>query len=383
MTLTELFERRVLVCVGPGGVGKTTVAAALALAAAESRRVALITVDPAQRLADVLGLGGLDDALRPVTIGSRQRTLSAAMLDTGDSYDALIRRIATPERAAEILHNRVYRAFSRTLARSHAYIATERLYDMLSEDYDLIVLDTPPLRSALEILDASSHLVDFLDDGVLQWFLNESTTRRAATMTGAAALALLERLTGATLVRELTGFLRLFAELREGFRERSLRVQEVLQAPDSGFLLVTSSSAESAEAAAGLREELEARSYAIEAVIVNRAYHEEPEAPLVPVIRPSAPSIPDGRARDDASLPTRVAALRARLSEENRAGQTALEAAGLRPSEAYLLPVLPQTLGTGAQLERLVDAIVQKMPGYQTGLSDVPVPGDGRPPDLD
>ena len=131
--LDALLERRLVVCVGPGGVGKTTTAAALALRAARAgKRALVLTIDPAKRLADALGLEGLDDRLQPAP-GVAPGTLHAAMLDTKQSFDALIGRIAEGEARERILDNRVYQAFSKTLARSHAYVAAERLYRGLYE----------------------------------------------------------------------------------------------------------------------------------------------------------------------------------------------------------------------------------------------------------
>ena len=158
--LSRLASQRLLVCVGPGGVGKTTLAAALGVGAARrGKRVLVLTIDPAKRLASALGLDGLDDEIRPVDLHGDSATgsLHAAMLDTRASYDALITRIAPNEDArARILDNRVYNAFSRTLARSHAYVAMERLHEVMRDDtWDLVILDTPPLRSALDILDES------------------------------------------------------------------------------------------------------------------------------------------------------------------------------------------------------------------------------------
>ena len=158
-----IASNRLIVTVGPGGVGKTTLPAALALAAAQSgRKTLVLTIDPAKRLAQALGLSGVDDATHRVPMD--QGHLDAVMLDTGRSFDALIERVAKSDaQRDEIFENRIYRAFSRTMARSHAYIAMERLYHASTHgEYDLIVLDTPPMRSALDILDAPERLVRFL-----------------------------------------------------------------------------------------------------------------------------------------------------------------------------------------------------------------------------
>ena len=292
MSLAELVrDRRLLVCVGPGGVGKTTLGAAIALAAAsEGRRVAVITIDPAKRLADALGLDGLDDALRPVR-GVAPGTLDAAMLDTKASYDALIERITPdPDARQRILHNRVYQSFSRTLARSHAYIAMERLHDVLARGaHDLVVLDTPPTRSALDILDAPGRLVRFLDERVLGAFLGSEGRGATAWFKAKGtevALKLFGAMVGDALMSELAGFFEVFFHLRHGFAERAAEVQAILRSEDTSFVLVTAPQATHLADAAYLRDGLLERGARLEAVLFNRAFH--PDAAGDPVT-PGAP----------------------------------------------------------------------------------------------
>ncbi|MCB9617705.1 MAG: AAA family ATPase [Sandaracinus sp.] len=280
-----LLTRRLVVCVGPGGVGKTTTAAALALRAARlGRRALVLTVDPAKRLADALGLEGLDDRVQRVpNVGSTEGgSLDAAMLDTKASFDALITRVAEGEAREAILENRVYRAFSKTLARSHAYVAAERLYDVThGGHYDLVVLDTPPTRSALEILDAPSKLAQFLDQDVLRFFLEErrgfaGTFASLAGLGGAAALELLGRLAGKTVVAELVAFFRLLAHLREGFQHRAEVTSALLRDPATGYVLVASSSPTSLDDARHLGAELAKKHAPASLVLFNKAFVAEP-----------------------------------------------------------------------------------------------------------
>lgn len=285
MTLAELLEQRtLLVCVGPGGVGKTTASAALGLAAARAgRKTLVLTIDPARRLADALALDGLDDSIRRVPLDrigyEGPGELHAAMVDTGASFDALIERIAPDEQTKrEVYENRVYRAISRSLARSHAYVAMERLYDaVVNEDFDLVVLDTPPARNALEILDAPQHLARFLDGRIVHWFIPslekpKGLGARLVARGGQAAVELLGRITGRTLLDEIVAFLTVFASLREGFIARAQRVAELLRAESSAFLLVSSASAASTDDAAWLRDDLLRRETSVDAVIFNQSF---------------------------------------------------------------------------------------------------------------
>lgn len=293
MSLASLVgERSLLVCVGPGGVGKTTVSAALGVAAARAgRKTLVLTIDPARRLADALGLDGLDDTIRQVPLERAgyegEGSLWAAMVDTGASFDALIERIAPDETTkARILENRVYRAISRSLARSHAYVAMERLYDVMEHgDYDLVVLDTPPARNALEILDAPMHLARFLDGRIVHWFIPSMDKpsglgARLIARGGQAAVELLGRITGRALLDEIVEFLTVFISLREGFIARAQRVDGLLHASDTAFALVSSASPASADDAAWLRDDLLRRDTPVDAVVFNQSFVPvEPGAP--------------------------------------------------------------------------------------------------------
>ncbi len=374
--LDTLMKRRLLVFVGPGGVGKTTLAASVAAdAARRGRRAAVLTIDPARRLATALGLDGLDDELRPVRVpGDRGGRLSAAMLDTRASYDALISRIAPSEEARDrILDNPVYRAFSRTLARSHAYVAMERLHTVMeSGDFDLVVLDTPPLRSALDILDAPSRLVRFLDDGVVRWFVGrvpeESTLDEAASLGGAssAALRILGAVASRELVEEMVIFFRLFASMREGFTHRATAVTELMRHGDTSFVLVASPDPMHLDDARFMRDGLVERGVAPDAVVLNRSFVPEPETALGEV-RPVDPVHESAEARcarlyhEDAPEEVRalleaLEALRRRLHARHGLAKHASEelARGLLASPMrVILPELEEEVTSVAQLLRL------------------------------
>ena len=268
---------RLCVCVGPGGAGKTTVSAALALALGRSgRRVFLLTVDPARRLADALGVSLSDAGAEvPLPRGATGRVF-AAMLETQTGWDAAIGRLAPdPVRRQAILDNRVYQAFSRTLARSHAYVAMERLHEALEARdeagqprWDLVVLDTPPMMNALEILDAPAVLGRFVEARVVSAWIG----RGASWQPGArAARTVLSMVMGAGLAGELAGFLEAFAPLREGFAGRSAAVRAALDAPSTTYVLVTGHAEAQLGDALHLRDELARRGRHVAGLVLNRA----------------------------------------------------------------------------------------------------------------
>jgi anion-transporting ArsA/GET3 family ATPase len=345
--IDALLQRRLVVCVGPGGVGKTTTAAALALRAARlGRRALVLTVDPAKRLADALGLEGLDDRVRRVE-GVGPGTLDAAMLDTKASFDALIARVAEGEARDAILENRVYRAFSKTLAKSHAYVAAERLYDVVhAGEHDLVVLDTPPTRSALEILEAPSKLAQFLDQDVLRFFLEErrgivGTFASLAGLGGAAALELLGRLAGKAVVSELVAFFRVLAHLREGFQHRAEVTSALLRDPATAYVLVASTAPTSLDDARHLGRELASRHAPASLVLFNKAFVAEPGAD-VPLEAPGQRlAVPP----ELVSFVEKVSALRRRLVDERDEG--------LDVARRFLREVAPRAIGVAlAEQER-------------------------------
>ncbi len=308
---------RLAFCVGVGGVGKTTFAAALGLGEAlRGRSVLVLTADPARRLADALGIRDLRDAPSdiPLPPSSLPRAyageLHAAMLETKSSADGIIRRAAADQaRAQRVLDNRIYQAFSNTLARSHAYAAMERVHEAVHERrYDLVVVDTPPAQSSIEILDAPARLVSFLDQSVVRWFL-QGSEETPQLRGGAITQRLLRIVTGDSLVSALTEFLTEMAFLREGFAERAKEVQELMRSSSSIFVLVSSADAAGLEAAKSVAAEIRSRDFELAHVVFNRAF-------IPRTARPMPTKVP---------YPDRLAALAPKL-ERMRASLNAEEA---------------------------------------------------------
>ena len=263
----HLLSKRVVICCGTGGVGKTTVSASLALKAAiAGKKVLVMTIDPAKRLADSLGIVELENDEREIdlagVIGKNrfQRTASGAgdagpgpgslhalMVDTRKTFDALIARYAPDGEVRDrILANPVYIHISNAMAGSQEFMALEKLYEVLeSSKYDLIILDTPPSRHAVDFVDAPGRMIRILDTDILRWLLKPyfkagKLSLRLFNAGTTVAFQFLKNLSGIELLEALSDFFRLFTDLYDGFRERSANVQKILISPSTVFFLVTS-----------------------------------------------------------------------------------------------------------------------------------------------
>jgi len=277
-----LETKRIVLCVGSGGVGKTTTAAALAVEAARrGRRTAVLTVDPAQRLKDALGLGSLEARARRVPLGSvgaRSAHLDALLLDVKGTFDDLVRALAsTPDQAARVLENRLYQNLSGTLAGTAEYMAVETVYRLAEEgDYDLLVVDTPPARHAVDFLDAPRRLLALLDSRAFA-ILKDPTTilpaagSRLAHLLLAAVLRGLERFTGMGLVREVGEFVGAIEALTGALRDRVRRVAGLLHAESTWLLLVTAPEPRLVAETDTLVRALGAIDLRISGMVVNRA----------------------------------------------------------------------------------------------------------------
>jgi anion-transporting ArsA/GET3 family ATPase len=283
-----LLEQRlqgadVCVCVGAGGVGKTTVSAAIALGlAARGKRVVVVSIDPARRLAGALGLDELPGEPHRIAAAELARAgvdgegeLWAMMLDSKRTFDGLVDRLAPDERTRrEVLSNRIYRELSSAVAGSQEFTAVAKLYELHRDgDWDVVVLDTPPSRNALDFLDAPERLTGFLDGRALRLLSAPGGLARGVLGRGATVVfALLSRLTGVDVVGELSGFFRSLSSLTDGFRERARGVERLLRDERTRFLIVTSPEAEPAREARFLHGELARHGMRCAGLIVNMVH---------------------------------------------------------------------------------------------------------------
>jgi anion-transporting ArsA/GET3 family ATPase len=279
----RLEGKRIVICAGSGGVGKTTTSAALAMGlAADGARVAVVTIDPARRLADALGvdeLGNEPHLVDPARLRGHgievTGELWAMMLDAKRTFDELIERLAPDERSRdEVLSNRIYQQLSSAVAGSQEFTAVAKLYELdRSGLYDVLVLDTPPSRNALDFLDAPDRLTGFLEGRALRVFL--APTGLAARVVGrgtSVVFSLLKRLTGVDLLDDLSVFFRSLGGLLEGFKERAAGVKALLADEGTTFIVITSPEHEPVEEAIFFAGKLRDAGMPFGGLVVNRVH---------------------------------------------------------------------------------------------------------------
>ncbi len=316
-----LAGRSLVVCVGSGGVGKTTTAATIGLwAAAHGRRAIVLTIDPAKRLANSLGLSEMGGEPTQIDLQPLAATgvhmaeggeLWAMMLDSRKTFDALIGAVApSPEARDRILANHVYRSMADALSGSQDYMATEKLHDLARDGrWDLVVLDTPPVKNALDFLESPGRVVQFLDERVIGWFLAPLRQRSGGGLLGGWASRLLSgpsqvmyQLLGFVFGQEFLDdfgeFLHAFQGLYEGFRERHATVMALLRADTTSFVTVCAPSDASVDVAVFFGRELRARALPYAGAIVNQVHATlpgriDPQAALGPAAHAAAAGLGD------------------------------------------------------------------------------------------
>ncbi len=276
-----------MICVGSGGVGKTTTSAVIGLQAAlAGMRVLVLTIDPARRLANSLGIDAIGSELQQIPLELFQEVglepegeMWAMMLDMKESFDRIVERDAPDEETQqEILENRFYHYFSTSLAGTQEYAASERLYDLHEEDqFDLIVLDTPPTTHALDFLEAPKRLADAVSSRALQWLYKpgilSGTPGRGILSVGTSYVTrTLSKFTGGELIDELRVFLRTFSTLFDGFEERARSVQKLLCSDETGFVVVTAPDTLTVEEALYFYDQLDSDALNVDAFVVNRVH---------------------------------------------------------------------------------------------------------------
>ena len=277
-----LDGKRICVCAGPGGVGKTTVSAAIALGmAARGARVAVVTIDPARRLADALGLDALGNRpqrVDPGALGAEgldiEGELWAMMLDPKRTFDELIERLAPDARTRdEVLANRVYRELSTAVAGTQEFTAIAKLFELHEEGgFDLVVLDTPPSRNALDFLDAPDRLSRFFEGRALQALLGPAGFGMKLVGRGTGLVfGVLGKATGVDVLRDVSVFFRALGGMVDGFRDRARRVAGLLEDPGTTFVLVASPEPEAVDEAIFFARKLRDAGMELGAAVVNRA----------------------------------------------------------------------------------------------------------------
>jgi anion-transporting ArsA/GET3 family ATPase len=384
--MTALWhERSILVTVGTGGVGKTTVAAAIGLGAARSGRHALVlTIDPAQRLADALGVGRLDHEAREIprevlkAAGCEgDGTLSAMMLDTKRTFDELVARYAPNEEVIEqILENPIYRNLTDALAGSREYSAMEMLYQLKSSGkYDLIVLDTPPAAHALDFLEAPRRLTGFLDSQILRLLFRPAlamgrTGFRLFRRGSDAMLQIMERVTGMEFLRMVAEFVLVFESLWDGVSKRAKEIEELLREPECGFVLIAGPDPVQARRAESFWSRLAEEGIHLAGVVLNRVrvwppgepIPELPDADWERIRTELGDSLPDDRGfepREAAANLVEVTRRYAALAERDRAIHERLAVSlALPPEEVLVIPLLAEdvhALSTLAEMSSHMD----------------------------
>jgi len=353
---------QVLVCCGAGGVGKTTLSAALAVRLAlEGRRVAVLTIDPARRLADSLGLHALGDQPQRIRLDTDcdagEGCLHALVLDVKATFDRLVRRSATTSAAADrILDNRYYRFAATRLTGTQEYMAMERLQELVeSELYDAVVLDTPPTRHALDFLTAPDRLARFLDRRVLRVLALPRTVQgmQRLQQNNGMVVSVLDRLVGSSTIREIAEFVSFLEELTDTIAPRVQAVRDQLQS--ARFYLVTTPVPAAQLEALEFLQELQDRQLPFHGYLVNRCSPRPTtaEPPTLPAQLEAPADLDPAAWRAVLDAIARSHEHYGRLARYDDASLTQLRRAAGPDAQLWTIPTLAEDATDLSALERL------------------------------
>ena len=283
-----LTEKRLLICVGAGGVGKTSMAATMGVhAAMMGRKVLVLTIDPAKRLANSLGLhefGNEETQIDLSPLGETEGELWAMMLDGKHAFHELIDRVAEDDATKQaIYNNNIYQSIADTIVGNQEYMATEKLYDVIHlGGYDLVILDTPPVKNALDFLESPGRMAQFVDKRIMQWFLadgkDRGMLRRLISGTSSKIFGLLGHIFGKDFLEDIAVFFQHFKELYEGFQQRHQSVEALFRDSKTGFLIVFSPTEPAVEVAKFFVEQLKIRKMPLLGVIANQCHQAIPRS---------------------------------------------------------------------------------------------------------
>jgi anion-transporting ArsA/GET3 family ATPase len=304
-------KTRIVVTCGSGGVGKTTTAAAMALLGAEAgRRTVVLTIDPARRLAQSMGLTELDNTPREVKDVENGK-LFAMMLDMKRTFDEVVAQHSTPERAAQIFENPFYQSLSSSFAGTQEYMAMEKLGQLAAaNEWDLIVVDTPPSRSALDFLDAPNRLGRFLDGRMIRMLTAPARAGgkaylKVVTASVGVVAKVFTRILGGELLSDVSSFVSALESMFGGFRERAQHTYELLKAPGTAFVVVAAPEPDALREASYFVERLSAERMPLAGLVVNRVHRTVPvdgARPLTSARAEAAAEALAGKADSDAGV---------------------------------------------------------------------------------
>lgn len=352
---------QVRITCGVGGTGKTTTAAALALAHALSgQRVVVLTIDPARRLADALGIQHLANTPQPLPLppgAPAHARLDALMLDRKATWDEVVRRHAPDaESARRVLDNRYYAALSERLTGGHEYMATEKLYELVTDgSWDVVIVDTPPAQHALDFFSAPDRIRRILDPRLLGGVLGASDGLLGAATRGVAQFV--HRLAGESVMHDLGEFFHLVAGLAAGFRERGAAVHELLRSPRCAYLLVVHADAPHVDDAQTFIDTLRAQGMQFAGCLVNRTT--EPLQPDLGTLRRQRPAAPAGvdAAAWEHAIDVLLQLAASQDARAQRHAQLAQELRRIGRAEAWPLPDLRRGVDDLDALHQLARAM--------------------------